>query len=118
MGTNLRVLVGIAFCAAAALILSFIMGDAESRLAAPIVCTFPVIAASFRWGRAAAILGGLAASLIFELFLFPPIGSLYVNDPAERLALVLLACCAVVASLMSPPQPTDGTRRKNFEQGE
>jgi K+-sensing histidine kinase KdpD len=75
------------------------------------------MASSFLWGRAAAILGAAAATLIFDLFLFPPVGHIYVSDPVERLALVLLAWSAVVAALMTPPDPAEasrGARRRNY----
>jgi len=111
---------GIGFCLCAAGILSLIMRDQDSRLAAPLLCTFAVMATSFVWGRAAAILGGICATLIFDLFLFPPIGHFRVSDPAERLALVLLAWSVVMAALMSPPDPrASGAagRGKDFRQG-
>lgn len=101
--TNLRIFAGVGLCVCAAAVLSLVMRDADSRIAAPVVCTFPVLAASLLWGRAAAILGGLAASVFFALFLFPPIGSFYVSDPAERLVLILLGSSTVVASLLSHP---------------
>ena len=97
---------GIGFCLCAAVMLSLIMRDADSRVAAPLLCTFAVMAASFLWGRAAAIFGGICATLIFEFFLFPPIGSFRVSDPAERLALALLAWIAVIAALLSPRDPS------------
>ena len=110
---------GIVFCMGAAAVLSLVMRDPDTRLAAPILCTFAVIASAFLWGRAAAILGGAAATLTFDLFLFPPIGSIRVSDPAERLALALLAWSALVASLMTPPNPAEASpearRRNNFK---
>ena len=107
---------GIVFCIGAAAVLSLVMRDPDTRLAAPILCTFAVMASSFLWGRAAAILGAAAATLTFDLFLFPPIGSIRVSDPVERLALALLVWSAVVASLMTPPTPTEASpeaRRRN-----
>jgi K+-sensing histidine kinase KdpD len=101
---------GMVFCISAATILSLILRDPDTRLAAPILCTLAVMASSFLWGRAAAILGAAAATLIFDLFLFPPIGSMRVSDPVEGLALALLAWSAVVASLMTPPDPAEASR--------
>jgi K+-sensing histidine kinase KdpD len=100
---------GIVFCIGAAAVLSLVMRDPDTRLAAPILCTFAVMASSFLWGRAAAILGAAGATLTFDLFLFPPIGSIRVSDPVERLALALLVWSAVVASLMTPPNPTEAS---------
>jgi K+-sensing histidine kinase KdpD len=100
---------GIVFCIGAAAVLSLVMRDPDTRLAAPILCTFAVMASSFLWGRAAAILGAAAATVTFDLFLFPPIGSIRVSDPVERLALALLVWSAVVASLMTPPNPTEAS---------
>ena len=103
-------LCGIVFCIGAAAVLSLVMRDPDTRLAAPILCTFAIMATSFLWGRAAAILGAAAATLTFDLFLFPPLGSIRVSDPVERLALALLAWSAVVAALMTPPNPAEASR--------
>jgi K+-sensing histidine kinase KdpD len=105
-------LCGIVFCICAAVVLSLVMRDPDTRLAAPVLCTFAVMASSFLWGRAAAILGAAAATVTFDLFLFPPIGSIRVSDPVERLALALLAWSAVVAFLMTPQAPTQASRSK------
>ena len=121
MHNKQKSLCGIVFCIGAAAVLSFVMRDPDTRLAAPILCTFAVMASSFLWGRAAAILGAAAATLTFDLFLFPPIGSIRVSDPVERLALALLALSAVVASLMTPPNPAEASResrRRNNLKGE
>ena len=110
MRTMQKSLCGIVFCLCAALVLSFVLRDPDTRLAAPILCTFAVMASSILWGRAAAILGAAAATLTFDLFLFPPIGHVYVSDPVERLALALLVWSALVACLMAPPNPAEASR--------
>ena len=104
---------GIVFCISAAAVLSLVLRGPDTRLAAPILCTCAVMASSFLWGRAAAILGAMAATLTFDLFLFPPIGSIRVSDPAERLALALLAWSAVVAALMTPPDPAEASQDRH-----
>ena len=101
---------GIVFCIGAAAVLSLVMRDPDTRLAAPILCTFAIMATSFLCGRAATILGAAGATLTFDLFLFPPVGHIYVSDPIERLSLALLAWSAVVASLMTPPNPAEASR--------
>ena len=112
---------GIMFCIGAAAVLSLVMRDPDTRLAAPILCTFAIMATSFLWGRAAAILGAAAATLTFDLFWFPPVGHIYVSDPVERLALALLVWSSVVASLMAPPNPAEASRelrRRNNLKGD
>ena len=77
-----KYIVGVAFCTCAAALLSIAFkSDPEVRLGAPSVCLLAIIMASFLWGRLAGILGGAAATVTFSLLLFPPVGSLRVNDP-------------------------------------
>jgi uncharacterized protein DUF4118 len=101
---SLKYLGGIAFCVGSAIFLSVLMNDdADIRLAAPFICIFVVVLAAFLWGRLAAILGAVAADVTFCFVLFPPLGSIRVNDPVERKMLVAFQVVAICLSFLAPP---------------
>ena len=99
---RIKTLAGSIFCLCAALLLSLIMRNPDIRLAAPLVCIAAVITTAFLLGRAAAILGAAAAVVTFDLLLFPPVGCIRVSEPAEGLALVVLAWSAIAVGLVTP----------------
>ena len=103
MRTKVKLITGIVVCCCAAILLSWVMKDPDTRLAAPLLCIFVVFLVAFRWGRAAAILGAAAANLIFAMFLFPPVGSIRISELDERMALVVLQSSAVFAALLIGP---------------
>lgn len=91
----------------------FLNDDAEIRLVAPLVCLFVVMAASFVWGRTAAILGSVGATLTFATLLFPPIGRLQVDDPGERMVLLVFQVAAVGLAMLAPRKnPTASPPKK------
>jgi K+-sensing histidine kinase KdpD len=94
---------GIAACAGAAVLLSMFLGSStDARLAAPAICLQVVIAATLYWGRMAGLIGAVAATVIFQLLLFPPLGSLTIHDPTERTVLIFFQLVAIGVVLMSP----------------
>jgi len=95
---------GIAVSVSAAVVLSLVLhDDADIRLVAPLVYLFVVIATSFFWGRAAAIVGSAAGSLTFCILLFPPLGSIRISDPHERTILFLFQVSAIGLAFLAPP---------------
>lgn len=71
-------------------------------MSAPVICLQTVILASLFWGRLSGLAGGLFASLTFAIWLFPPIGSLAIHDPVDRIMLVIFLLSAFVIVLLSP----------------
>jgi len=61
-----------------------------------------------------AILGRVAASLIFCVFLFPPLGSIRVSNSGDRTLLILFQSGAIGLSFLSPPSLTP-SRQTNSE---
>ena len=95
---------GIVFCVGAAIVLSFVMNDdSEGRLAAPFICLFAVLMTAFLCGRLAAILGATGANLTFCLLLFPPLGSIRVSNPNQRVAVIAFQILALGAAFLAPP---------------
>jgi K+-sensing histidine kinase KdpD len=118
MESNLRIalksLLGVAFCAGTALLLSIFLNDssADIRLAAPAICLQAVIVTSLYWGRLPGFVGAVTASLTFAIWLFPPIGSLAVHNPRDRMMLILFQLSALGVVWMSPRQSSREMRRR------
>lgn len=104
MRASLKPVLGVAVCSSAALVLSlFLDGSKDTRLAAPPMCLFVVIVTTIYLGRLAGILGAAAASCVLAVFLYSPIGSLYVEEHAARTMLNLFLIGALAVALLVPP---------------
>ena len=102
----LRSSLGVAFCTSTALLLSLFQRDtADFRTACLGVCLLAVAVTSLFFGRWAAIIGSASVSLTLAIWLFPPIGSVAVNNPAERQMLLLFQIGAIAAALLSQDKP-------------
>jgi K+-sensing histidine kinase KdpD len=100
---TLRSCLGVVLCTFTAGLLSVLLIDGpETRLAAPAICLQGVIVTSLFCGRLAGLIGSATAGLTFALWLFPPIGSLVISNPADRMVLTLFQLTAVLAALLSP----------------
>lgn len=104
MRPRLNLLRGMAFCICAAVVLSLLMNDdPDVRTMAPFICLFAVTMAAFLWGRITAILGAIGAGVTFCYFLFPPLGSIRVANPHQRVAIVTFLLLAILAVRLAPP---------------
>jgi len=54
-----------------------------------------------RWGRWPAVVGSVAAFLLYDFFFVPPVGTFSVRGPAELLELVVLLSVALVTSQLA-----------------
>jgi two-component system sensor histidine kinase KdpD len=57
-----------------------------------------------RWGRGPAVAGSVAASLLYDFFFVPPVGTFSVRGPAELLGLIVLLAVALVTSQLAASQ--------------
>jgi hypothetical protein len=64
-----------------------------------------VAVTSLFFGRWTALIGSASISLTLAVWLFPPIGSIAVNNPAERQMLLLFQIGAVATALLSQNKP-------------
>ena len=66
----------------------------------PVVITYliPVLIVAIRWGFLPALVATLAGALCAAFFFYKPMYTLYVEDPARRLGLLIFAVVAVVAA--------------------
>jgi K+-sensing histidine kinase KdpD len=102
MHSALKSGLGIAACTGLAAFLSILLNDGgEIKLAAPVLCLLVVILTSYYWGRLSGLIGSLAATLTLALMLFPPLGSLRVQEPTARMVLILSQLCAIGVVLIS-----------------
>lgn len=54
-----------------------------------------------RWGRGPAVAGSIAAFLLYDFFLVPPVGTFAVNGPSQVFELVVLLTVALVTSQLA-----------------
>jgi K+-sensing histidine kinase KdpD len=104
-------------CAALAALLSLPLqhSDLELRAKLPLVFLIVVILVARKMGEAAAILGTIAAALVFAMLLFQPLGSLGVTTKAARMSLAwFLLGGMVCAHLLSPPSGKTRRRSSDF----
>jgi hypothetical protein len=98
----LKSFLGFAFCTSTAAVLSLFQHDtADFRTACLGVCLLAVAVTSLLFGRLAALIGSASITLTLAVWLFPPIGSIAINNPAERQMLLLFQAGAVAAALLS-----------------
>jgi len=94
---------GIALCAGTSVVLCVLLRDGEDfRLVAPAISLLAVILTSVWSGRRSALIGSIMATFTYEFLLFPPIGSLVIDDPTERMMLIAFQCFALLAAFLSP----------------
>jgi|SRR6516164_6922335 K+-sensing histidine kinase KdpD len=99
----LRPWLGIGICVGVAVLLCRLLSDsADSRFIAPALALQAVIVAALSFGRISALIGSVAASLIFILFLFPPLGSMVIRDRVEMTMLLLFQAASIVIAVISP----------------
>ena len=102
----LRVAIAGMVCAgvAAGISLVFQNHDIAFRAKLPFLLLIPVVLVARKVGEAAAILGTIAAGLVFAMMLFQPLGSFGVeNKPARASLAWFLLGGMVCAHLLSPP---------------
>lgn len=107
-------LIGGTVCAMAALVVSAVAAGHSWRVWVPLVFTVVVLFIAWFFGLRAGILGTLLAAGVFAVFLFPPLGSLRVDDEAARANLGWMLLIGIAFSLLFAPA-TSGFRRSGRE---
>lgn len=98
--------IGVLVCASLAAFAAVVAYNAQLRDLLPFGFVVLVIAVSQRYGAVSAILGCLAAALIFSYFLYHPLGSLRVESAQARSNLGwLLILGSALSFLLAPPWP-------------
>ena len=97
----LKSCLGIAVCTFSAVLLTvFQINSADFRTASLGVCLFAVGMTAWLFGRWPALIGSLVVTLTLGIWLFPPRGTIWFQDPAELQALMLFQVAAIAAALM------------------
>lgn len=98
---NSKAVFGIAFCAASAVLLSFLaQEDPVLKPIAPLLVLLVVIPTADFAGSRSAVVGATLASLIFAILLFPPSGRLAVHDPKDLLILMAFQMGSMAVSYL------------------
>jgi K+-sensing histidine kinase KdpD len=101
----LRALTGLFLALAAAFIAAGLFSHSNFRLLVPLGFVFVLIVLSARFGLIVSVLGSLLAAVVFAHRLYPPLGSIRVEQVAARESLGWMILAAVVLSyLLFPPQ--------------
>jgi K+-sensing histidine kinase KdpD len=96
-------LLGAGFCSGGTGLMCALVYDSwEFRAAVPIVALLGVIFTTLFWGGLAGFVGAFTASFVFDAWLFPPIGSLAINDPIDRMWFGFFHFCSIVVVLVCP----------------
>jgi hypothetical protein len=95
-----------ALCAGIAGYLCLLLADVSARWVGPLLFLLAVIPIAHLWGTKTGILGAALAGLIFAVFLFPPIGSLAVQNAADRIILISFQLCAFGVAYLSRVEAT------------
>lgn len=99
---------GVAVCTAPAALLAVFQRDTTHfRTACLGLCLIAVATTSWRFGRSAALTGSVMAGVVLGIWLFPPAGSLFIQDPAELQALVLFQIGAIAAAFVASEKPQE-----------
>ena len=103
---------GAGACAIAASLATPFFNDTSVRTLVPFIFLAVIVFIAIRFGSIAGMLGTIAAALIFSIFLFKPIPSPFVEDPAARSHLIWMVLIGVILSDLLGAYTVAGTHRK------
>ena|SRR5947209_3164898 len=95
---------GASICAVGAMAASLVFQRFPGRTLVPIVFVVLIAVLAAYFGLAAGILGTLIAALVFANWLYPPIGSLAVQNPGARAEIGWLLLGGVSLSFLLAPE--------------
>jgi K+-sensing histidine kinase KdpD len=113
----LRTLTGLFLSLAAAFILAGLFAHSTFRLLVPFGFVFVLIVLAARFGVIVSVLGSLVAAIVFAHRLYPPLGSIHVDQGAARESLGWMILAAVALSyLLFPPRARSESSRERGTQ--
>ena len=112
----LRVAMAGIFCAGVAAAVSFVFQShpIEFRAKLPFLLLVPGVVVARKIGEAGAILGTIAAGLVFAMMLFQPLGSVGVENKPARLSLAWFLLCGMVCAHLLSPHSARTRRTSDF----
>ena len=101
---------GFLICTVASLVITVLLRNSEAPDSIPIL--FLVVVGLVAWflGSLAAALGLLGSSLVFALFLFPPIGHLAVHAQSARTNLLMMLLFGIAVAYFYGDRTGSGER--------
>lgn len=107
----LNIALGTLLSAAFASVLTFLFHRSSLRGFLPLAFVIVLVLLSRQFGVSVSLTGSLIATIIFAMFLFPPLGSTRVENENARMSLGWMVLCAVAVSyLLYPKTPIDSGR--------
>ena len=97
-------LTGVALCTALAGLLALFLHNDPVRSIVPLLFLLVLIPVAHLWGASSCIIGACIATVIFACFLYPPIGSLLVQDTNDRIILTACHFIAIPVAYLSSPR--------------
>lgn len=97
---------GLFLCAALALVVALFTAARPWRGIVPLAFAAVIILLAARYGRLVALLGSVAAALIFAAVLYQPLGSIRVESQTEKSSLAWMLLSSITLSyLLLPGKP-------------
>lgn len=107
----IRLTIGTLLSALFASVFSLLFHRSTMRGLLPLAFVVVLVLLSRQFGVSVSVTGSLTAAIIFAIFLFPPLGSVRVEDQHPRMSLGWMVLCAVAVSyLLYPEAPIDSGR--------
>jgi K+-sensing histidine kinase KdpD len=108
---------GFLLCIALAAVVSGLLRTASGVESLPLLFLMIVAVVAHRFGTSGAILGLIGGSVVFAIFLFPPVGHLSIANEQARTNVVLMVLFGIAVSYFygaaTPSEnPEEKTRRK------
>jgi len=94
---------GAVICAWSAAVVCIILHGHYAGNTVPVAFLAIVVLVAIRFGTAAGVLGSTISALIFACFLFQPMGTVSVQDPAARMNLAWLILGGLACSYLLAP---------------
>jgi K+-sensing histidine kinase KdpD len=98
-------LTGLLLTLAAAFIVAGVFSHSNLRLFVPLGFVFVLIVLAARFGLIVSVLGSLLSAVVFAYRLYPPVGSIHVEQAAARESLGWMILAAVALSFLLFPPP-------------
>jgi len=105
---------GIVVCTSSGVLLSvFQIKTPDFRTASLGISLFVVAITAWLFGRWPALIGSIGVSITLAIWVFPPMGSIAIQNRAELQALLLFQIAAIATALMRPGDPGHGSTAKS-----
>ena len=98
-----RPITGALLSLTAALVAAKVFSHSQFRVLVPLGFVAVLIALASRFGSIVSVVGAVLAAMVFAYFLFPPLYSLRVDDPAARENLSWMVLSAIALSYLLFP---------------